>query len=219
MHVSERPVVYPRPFKIFERAGRVVHMGSIATDIGVHQTDRERFGISFAETQRQVVVDVLCRIAYAVNDRAIGIVLEYLHAFSLRIKARTAWRVVQPRLPAVERIVVAVADEGPYTGIVQPFQALDELELGAQAPVGRVEHVASDQKRVHTLVDAQVDDVLVGAERRILQRAGHVFGRDGLNTNERTVQMQISGMYKAKTGHVCLLAPGNERLLPSRQRR
>ena len=81
MHVSERPVVYPRPFKIFERAGRVVHMGSIATYIGVHQTDRERFGISFAETQRQVVVDVSCRIADAVNDRAFGIVLKYRHGF------------------------------------------------------------------------------------------------------------------------------------------
>ena len=177
-------------------------MGSIATYIGVHQTDRERFGMAFAETQRQVVVDVSCRIADAVNDRAFGIILENRHGFRLLAEAGTARRIVQPRLPTVERIVVAVADERTYAGLVQPLQALDELELRAQAPIGGVVHVTRDEQRVHPFVDAHVDDVLVGAEGRILKCVGHVWGRDSLYPDKGAVEMQISGVYKAETGHV-----------------
>ena len=58
--------------------------------------------------------------------------------------------------------MVAVTDEGAYAGIVQPFQAIDELELRAEAPISRVVDVARDEQRVRPLVDAQLDDVLVG---------------------------------------------------------
>ena len=163
----------------------------------MHQADRKHFGIAAAETLREVVVDVSFGIAYAVNNRAMGIVFKYRHGLCLLEEAHRSCRVVQTCLPTVERIVVAVADERTYPSIVEPSQALHELELGAQAPIGRVVHVARDQQRVDVFVDAQVDDILVCAECRIPQRARHVVGCNGLYPDKRAIEMKISGMYKA----------------------
>ena len=85
-------------------------------------------------------------------------------------------RIVQLRLPTIERIVVAVTDERANARLVQSLQALDELELRTEATVFPVVHVARDEQRVHPLVDAQVDDVLIGRERSGVERVRHVVG-------------------------------------------
>ena len=112
--------------------------------------------------------------------------------------------------------MVAVAHERPYAGLVQPFQAIDELELRAQAPVGSVVNVPSDQQRVYTFFDAQVDDVLVGAERRIAQRARHIVGSDGLYADKWAIEMQISGMYEAEMSHVYHQTPNGWKNIDNR---
>ena len=102
--------------------------------------------------------------------------------------------------------MVAVTDERAYAGLVQPFQAIDELELRAEAPIGRVVDIARDEQRVHPLVDAQLDDVLVGGKRRVVQRPSNIVGSDGPYADERAVEVQIGGMYETDTGHVPLSA-------------
>ena len=101
--------------------------------------------------------------------------------------------------------MVAVTDERAYARLVQPLQALDELELRAQAAVRRVIHVTRDEQRVHPLVDAQVDDVLIGRERSGIERVRHVVGSRRLQAGERTVEVQVGGVDEAEEGHVALL--------------
>ena len=60
-------------------------------------------------------------------------------------------RIGEPRLPSVQRVMVAVAHEGPDAGGVQAAQALDEGLLGTQAAVGAVVNVPGDQQCIHPL--------------------------------------------------------------------
>ena len=189
MHVSERPVVYARPFKIVQRAWGVEGVIRVAADVGVHESYGERAGIDRADAEGQVVVDVARRVADAVHDGAFGLGLEHGHGLEHRAEAGTAWRIVQPRLPAVQRIVVAMADERADARLVQPVQPIDELELRAQAPIRRIVHVARHEQRVHPLVDAQLDDVLIGRERGVVERVRHVVGSRRLQAGERAVQV------------------------------
>ena len=101
--------------------------------------------------------------------------------------------------------MVAVTDEGTYAFIVQAFQAIDKLELRAEAAVRRVVDVARDEQGVHPLVDTQLDDVLVGGKRRVVQRPSNIVGSDGLYADEGAVEVEVGGMYKADTSHVTLL--------------
>ena len=179
-------------------------MVRIALHVGVHQADGERVGIYRAESWHQIVIYVARRVADSVHYCASGLVLEHRHGLEILAEARTAWRIVEPRLPAVERIMVAVTDERAYPGIVEPFQAIDELELRAEAPICRIVHVAGDEQRVHALVDTQFNDVLVGGKRRVVQRARHVFRGNGLYADEGAVEVQVCGMYEADSSHIPL---------------
>ena len=67
----------------------------------------------------------------------------------------------QPRFPAVQRIMIAVAHERPDAGGVQAAEAVDECTLGPQAAVRAVVNVAGHQQGISPLGDAEVDDVLV----------------------------------------------------------
>jgi hypothetical protein len=46
------------------------------------------------------------------------------------------------------------------------------------------------------LIDAQLDDVVVGVERRTVQRIGHVRRRLGADAPEGAVKVKVRGMYK-----------------------
>ena len=100
-------------------------------------------------------MDVARRVTDAVYDRAFGVVVKDRRGLKLRAKAGTAWRVVKARLPAVEGIVVAVADKGAYAGLMQLFQAGDELELRAQAAIRRIVDITGDEQRVDTFSSMQ----------------------------------------------------------------
>ena len=62
-----------------------------------------------------------------------------------------AWRIVQPGLPAIQWIVVAVTDEGAYAGVVKLLQTGDEPVLCAEATVRAVVDVSCDHQRIHSL--------------------------------------------------------------------
>ena len=100
--------------------------------------------------------------------------------------------------------MVAVTHERAYPGLVQSLQPVDELELRAEAPVRRIVHVAGDEQCIHTFVDTQFNDVLVGGKRRVVQRTRHVFRGNGLYADEGAVEVQVCGMYEADAGHIPL---------------
>ena len=88
------------------------------------------------------------------DDRPLGIVLEHGHGFELGLEPMTARRMREPGLPAVEGVVVAVADERPDAGVMEPIQAIEESALGAKAAVRAVIDVSGHEQRVHLFADA-----------------------------------------------------------------
>ena len=95
--------------------------------------------------------------------------------------------------------MVAVANERPNTGGIQPLQTFDEGALGAQAAVGAIVYVAGYEQGIHPLGDAEVDDAPVGIESGRIERLGHIFRRGRPDARERTVQMEISGVDKSES--------------------
>ena len=96
--------------------------------------------------------------------------------------------------------MVAMANERPDTGGIQPLQTFNEGALGTQAAVGSIVYVAGYEQGIHLLGDAEVDDVPVGIESGRIERLGHIFRRGRPDARERTVQMEISGVDKSE-GH------------------
>ena len=94
-----------------------------------------------------------------------------------------------------------MTDERADTGVVQPFETVDELSLSTKAAVGAVVYVARDKERIHSLGDTEVDDVLVRGERRTVESFCDVFRGSRLQAREGTVEMQVSSMYEAESGH------------------
>ena len=142
-------------------------MARVATDVGVQQPDGEPSGSHIAKAECKIVPNVALRIADAVDDGASRVLGEYGHALPLPAEPVAQGRIGQPRLPAVERVVISVTDKRTDALLVQPLQPLDELPLGTQAALRAVVHVAGDKQRVYPFTDAQVDDVVVRPERRI----------------------------------------------------
>ena len=80
-----------------------------------------------------------------------------------------------------------MADKRAYTGLVQPPKSPDERLLRPQAAVCAVVYIARDQQRVDTLLDTQVDYVLVGLERGLVESLGNVLRGGAPDTSERAV--------------------------------
>ena len=153
------------------------------------------------EVQRQVFGNDPLRIANPVDSGPLRRVGKHRLAANLRPKAHAARRQGQPGLPAVQRVVVAVADEGTYARPVQPGQPVHELQLRPQAAVSSVVDVTGHQQGVHAFPKAQRDDVLVGVEGGAAQRIGDIIRRFAANAAKGAVQMQIGGVYKPQADH------------------
>ena len=95
------------------------------------------------------------------DDGPARVGLEHRRRFERIAKPTATRRKREPRLPAVEGIVIAVADERTNAGRVELFQAIDEFALRAQTAVRRVVDIPGHQQRVHLLRDAKIDDVVV----------------------------------------------------------
>ena len=120
----------------------------------MQKADGEGVRIDIAETAHQILGDIAAREADTVDDRAAGVVLEYGNPLEFRPEAVATRRIREPSLPAVERIVISVANERPYAGIMELFQAVHEPGLSAKTAVGRVVNVAGDQQRINLFGDA-----------------------------------------------------------------
>ena len=159
MHVAECPVVDAGLGEVVEGAWRVCAVVGVVADVRMEKADPVRAGADRTETTDEVVVNVSRRVADAVDDGAVGVVLENGRRLKLRAEPVTGWRIGQPRLPAVKGVVVAMADEGAYAGIVKLLQTGDEPVLCSEAAVRAVVDVPGDQQRVHSLGNAQVNDI------------------------------------------------------------
>ena len=122
MYMPERPVIHLGQVQIIQRTRSVRVMIRVAVDVCVHQANRKRVGIDLAESSRQIVVNIARRIADSIHDRAFWVILKHWYGLEASAKTRTAWRVNQPRLPSVKRIVIAVADKRTYASIAQLLQ-------------------------------------------------------------------------------------------------
>ena len=94
-----------------------------------------------------------------------------------------------------------MAYEGPYAGLVELPQSLDEAQLGPEAPVCPVVDVAGNQQGIHLLLDTEVDDVLVGVEGGAAQGICDVGGGLVPDSPEGAIQVEIGGMDEAESGH------------------
>ena len=166
----------------------------VAADVGVQQPDVESGPWQLAESQRQVLVYLAVRVADAVYHRPFRVLREHRLPSDLGSEAHAAARQLEPRFPAVQRVVVAVADEGADAGFIQAFQPVAEFQLRPQAAVGAVVHVACDQQRVCPLLDAQVDDVRVGVEGGAEQGVGNVLRRLAAHADKGAVQVEVGGV-------------------------
>ena len=77
-------------------------------------------GSTSPRRRNQIRLDVALRVTDSVYDRAAGIVLEHWHGFELGAEAVAAGRKAQPRLPAIQRIVIPMADERTDALCIQP---------------------------------------------------------------------------------------------------
>ena len=94
-------------------------MVGVATNVGVKQPNLESPVGQVSETWGQILPDIPLGIAYPVYRGTLGVFGEHRLSGYLRPEAHTTVRQVQPGLPAVQWVVVAVADERTYAGLVQ----------------------------------------------------------------------------------------------------
>ena len=156
---------------------------------------------SLRKERRQVLSHLPAWIADAVYGRPSWLVGEHRLATDLRTEANTSRRKVQPCFPAVQRVVVAVADERPDPGVVQALQALDEPQLRPEAAVGAVVDVPRHQEGIDLLPDTQVDDALVSVKGGAAQLLGHIVRRLAPDPSKRAVQVQVGSVYKPQPRH------------------
>ena len=201
MDVPQRPVINPCLPQVIHRTGRVRLVARVATDVGVQQPDGEPGGSHIAKAECKIVPNVALRIADAVDDGASRVLGEYGHALPLPAEPVAQDRIGQPRLPAVERVVISVTDKRTDALLVQPLQPLDELPLGTQAALRAVVHVAGDKQRVYPFTDAQVDDVVVRPERRIGYLARDALRRGVAQPLEGAVEVQVGGVDESEQRH------------------
>ena len=171
-------------------------MVRVAAHVGVKQADAETAGPGAghreaAKQRRQILAHLPPGVAVSVDRGPFRRIGEHRLARHLRPEAHAARRQGQPRLPAVQRVVVAVADEGAYARRRQPLQPSHELQLRPQAAVGSVVDVAGHQQRVHPFPQAQPDDVVIGVESGAAQRIRDVIRRFASNTAKGAVQVQV----------------------------
>ena len=112
-----------------------------------------------AKERRQVFPHLPPWIADSVHGRPLRLVGEHRRCSYIRTESNASRGQIQPRLPAVQRIVVTVADERSNASRIQPRQPLAKLQLCPQAAVGPVVNIASNQQPIDLLSNAQVDDV------------------------------------------------------------
>ena len=201
MDMAERPVVDAGPPEIVQGTRGIGGVSRIVADVRMQQSDGKRFAVHMIEPSNEILQDFAARIADAVNDGQIRGVFEHRHSFEFRAEPMTARRIRELRLPAVEGIVVAVANEGPDADVMEPVQAVDEFALGAKAAVRPIVDVSSHEQRVHLLSNAQFDDVFVGLERCVANGARDIVRGCCPQSPERAVEMQIGRMDESKTGH------------------
>ncbi len=174
----------------------------VAAHVGVEQPDLEP--LSRVDTRKegcQILPHLPGWVAHSVDHRPLRLIGEDWEALDLRAEADTARWQVQPGLPAVQRVVVAVADEGTNAGPVQLSQPFDEAKLGTEAPVSPIVDVAGNQQGIDLFLEAEVGDVPVCFEGGTCQRVGHV-GRDRTaDALEGAVQVQVGRVDEAESGH------------------
>ena len=204
MDVAQRPVVKAGVGQVGDRAGGVGVVVRVAAHVGVEQADAEPAGNGgFGKERRQVIAHLAARVADAIDGGPLRFAGEHWLAGHLRAEADTARRQGQPSLPAVQRVVVAVAHEGADACRVQPVQPVHELQLRPKAAVGPVVDVPGHQQRIHALANAQRDDVVIGIKGGAAQRIGDVTRRFAANAAKRAVQMQVGGVNELQASHVC----------------
>ena len=175
-------------------------MFSVPSHVGVKQPDLESLS-GAGEVGRQVLAHLPRRVAHPIDHGPLRLVRKHRETLDLRAEPDAPCRQVQAGLPAVQWVMVAVADEGAYTGPVELRQPIDEAQLGPQAPVRSVIDVAGDQQGIHLLLEAEIDDVPVGVEGGAAQGIGDVGGSLVADALERAVQVQIGRVDEAESGH------------------
>ncbi|OPZ46025.1 MAG: hypothetical protein BWY94_00939 [Actinobacteria bacterium ADurb.BinA094] len=196
--VAERPVVHAGGGQVAERAGRVGGVLGGGAHIGVQQADVKTGTARAREAEREVLPNLAPRVADAVHDRDLHAVeLDGDRLDPLRAEDRDAGRPPGDRRPAVQRIVVAVDDEGADAGLVQTPHAGEKADLRAQPALGAVVDVAGEEHEQHLALERQVDEPLPRLQGRLAQGPGHAGGRPG-DALERRIQMKVGGVYEAE---------------------
>ena len=108
-----------------------------------------------------------------------------------------AGRPLLNRRPAVQRVVIAVDDEGPYACFIEALEPGEEAQLRSHSAVGAIVDVASDEQEGRLALDGEGDDVVPSLQRRFLKRLRYAGRRPG-DSLERRIEMQIGRVDKSE---------------------
>ena len=172
-----------------------------AARIGVQQADVRAVRVAPPKARREVLGDVAASVADAVDVAHGGALTFDRRHLDLPVAEDVhARRPITDGRPAVQRIVVAVHDEGLHAGLGEVAQAAQHANLCAHAALRPVVEVAGEQQGSGVLVDGETHEVVPGLKRRFAQGLGHVWRGPG-DPFKRRVEMEVCGVDQADAGH------------------
>ena len=191
--VAERPDVEVGRNKIVDRAGRVCLMPDLTNQIRVEESDDNSRRFRAAKPGSEILAHLSRLIAHADDHHIVGTGWIEGDALDSGSEAMAGFRKVELREPAIQRIMISVADEGGDACDVEASQPLLKRELRLQPSIRAVEDVAGHEQRVDSFVDTEVDD----APERIEGRIAKIV-RDHrislLQASEGTSEVKVGGM-------------------------
>lgn len=173
-------------------------MARVRTDVAVEEANGRGGEPAAREAEGKVFPYGLLRIAHAVDGAAIGAGGVERDCFDVRAKPVAACGKREARLPTIERVVVPVTDERADAGSLQAVEAGEKSQLGGEAPIGTIVDVTSNEKRIDSLRDADVDDPVVGTKGCRQERFADVWWGAVFEAFERAIEVEIGSVDEAE---------------------
>ena len=105
--------------------------------------------------------------------------------------------------PTIERVVIAMHDEGPNSGLTEPTESITESQLRFQTAIGTVVDISGDQQEIDLLPQAKIDDHLKRSEGRFAEFLDDPALSHGQppQPDKRAVEMKVCRMNERESGH------------------
>src|SRR5215831_2192465 len=196
--MAQSPVVEAAGVEVGQAARRVIGVGRASPHVGVQKADGE-LGSLPSKQGSQILGHPLLGIGNALDAAEqvpFSVKLDFLPGGGENLdgveQAQGPWR-------AGERIMIAVDDEGAYSGLVEAAELAAQLQSRPHRSVPILEKVSSEEEKFRSLAQTKVDDPPQRREGRVLENA--LEGARGTNA-QRAVQVQVRGVDELKVHRV-----------------